>query len=1606
MPFLPLPQFCYSVSEAVAPSEQEALRATGEVQALASDPRPVRRLRDFSAADAQGDLAPLERLEFAGKGGLRISGAVYPASGKAEKELGRRVDTFGPVTGWGVEGVEGAQAHVVITTAKAKYVLEKPAGAYRKTFKTLADLAALSREVYRVLSPACGGNPEEPFESAVARITRTRALEGSFADVKQQVVLCGHVLLDQLRGLEHRLTVQAKKPVNVVDLPFCAALAGLMEERFFEALAGSGGGSSGGVSISSGAGRKAKPYDEKAARRAFMDERLALQMSAHLNKPKGQANPANASGQPGYVKVDFREIASDYPGRPDAYKLPAEEMDEVLLFGDDTVMDLDPVYLPQRVLSDFAIYDADSFFTTLELLPMWNGVDPDMPIYASGSMTEDADDWGNGIPVNGPTPGSKVDGEETEEEDEGAGGSGAGPAGGAGGAGFGRLFLSEIREWMVEFGADMIYIKARTDFGWYKLVNPLPEYRRWFDVVVKVARVAVKILGWIADAKRAASLSLGDVVKLLAALSPEDPCYIARNATQCERFLAVHAQIILNQFRHYPVRAVAQSAFAQQLKRAMEACRHSKLYHVDPKARKALGRRARASNPMKDRAYHKLKPMKATTTKIVYKVWESYFRKAYVPGGEDAETAAATEAERRENERKLAGDGALAYKVEPQEQEEEEEEEEERALAEKAELEPLIHVMDPCKVAGGQVKWGEPAPASAKGAKTAKEAGAQLFRGVNVAGRTASLGDVLAYSWDADAESPELGLVQCLWETKKGAKMARVWRMLFGSETVISDCAGPLELFLVPETREVRLDGGGIHLWAAWKVQRKHAQATFKRPAQQLQEMMAEEAEAQECLAAKRQLPYFFRKTWEPERACFADLPDLREGDFTDPGPAPQQIGVRAPSRSRLIKDGREYRVGDFICLASTAFGDLREEVPDNIPAYAVKGKGTWKGGSNAGHRAFNIVQLLRVEEPGAEEDGGRRGAKARAERDVSLLVRRFYRPEDISSERAYKCEHLWEIFSSDAEATVSALDVVRPCFVVGPGQAHLAGAGLDVPVFLCTHTVHPKAGQDSAKWKLSKAPADLVAVDEADVLGTAVAGGAKNKSSSEPAPKKRKIDKGKGQVAVVGSAPAGELAGGNRAPQSAADGEILGAPCSTVLRTMDIFAGCGGLSEGMHQAKVAETRWAVEYDECAARAFQLNNGDAAVFAENCNVVLRRAMEKAGREDDCSESISQECKDQARELREDVVEKIPLPGEVDFICGGPPCQGFSGMNRFNKRTWSKVQNEMILAYLSYADLYRPRFFLLENVRNFVSHNKSFQFKLTVRSLISMGYQVRFGVLNAGNYGVAQSRKRAFVYGAAPGEVLPEWPMAQNVFRSAQLSIGLPGGHKFLAADTKQGALLRAVTVRDTIGDLPTIANGDGADVGAEDVPLMPYARDPESCFQRDIRGGCTEVSDHICKLMNELNFARCQVIPKLTPGADWHELEELVARDPSKAKFRDSSGAEYDLVPWCLANHTRKVHNEWRGLYGRLDYNGHFPTSVTEPQPMGKVGQVFHPEQDRIVSVRECARSQGFPDSFKFYGTVHHRHRQIGNAVPPPLALALGRRLKASLQQKKAAQEG
>ncbi|GAB4846819.1 DNA (cytosine-5)-methyltransferase 1A [Ancistrocladus abbreviatus] len=252
--------------------------------------------------------------------------------------------------------------------------------------------------------------------------------------------------------------------------------------------------------------------------------------------------------------------------------------------------------------------------------------------------------------------------------------------------------------------------------------------------------------------------------------------------------------------------------------------------------------------------------------------------------------------------------------------------------------------------------------------------------------------------------------------------------------------------------------------------------------------------------------------------------------------------------------------------------------------------------------------------------------------------------------------------------------------------------------------------------------------------------------------------------------------------------------------------------------------------------------------------------------------------------------------------------------------------------------------------------------------------VRFGILEAGAYGVSQNRKRAFVWAVSPEERLPEWPEPMHVFDSPELNIKLDSKRKYAAMpSTRVGAPFRSVTVRDTIGDLPPVENGAS-----------------ETTIGRMVRGDSMYLTDHVSRAMNELNLIRCQRVPK-RPGANWRDLPD--------EKVKLSTGKINDLVPQSIPS-TAKRNNQWKGMFGRLDWEGSFPTSVTDPQPMRQVGQCFHPDQDRILTVREYARSQGFRDSYKFYGSIGNKHQQIGNAVPPPLAFALGRKLKEAAERK------
>lgn len=241
-----------------------------------------------------------------------------------------------------------------------------------------------------------------------------------------------------------------------------------------------------------------------------------------------------AAAAAAYVQISEEEIADDYP-LPAQYEKTEEEADELLL-ADEDAWDLAPEDLPRRLLKDFAIYNCEGFFASLELVPLWSGVTPQVELFASGVVEEDTGDWGVGgqaaaveaAPADGAggSGSGGAGGSGSGSGSSGAGGSGSGGSGsapaaaaaGGGGRGGGgmRLYLSAIQEWCVEASADMIFLSLRTDVAWYRLVSPADKYAPWFGVVLKAARVSLAAIGMLSDQSRASKLSFADVCKKLA----------------------------------------------------------------------------------------------------------------------------------------------------------------------------------------------------------------------------------------------------------------------------------------------------------------------------------------------------------------------------------------------------------------------------------------------------------------------------------------------------------------------------------------------------------------------------------------------------------------------------------------------------------------------------------------------------------------------------------------------------------------------------------------------------------------------------------------------------------------------------------------------------------------------------------------------------------------------------------------------------------------------------------------------------------------------------------------------------------------------------------
>ncbi|KAK9274227.1 hypothetical protein L1049_019041 [Liquidambar formosana] len=368
---------------------------------------------------------------------------------------------------------------------------------------------------------------------------------------------------------------------------------------------------------------------------------------------------------------------------------------------------------------------------------------------------------------------------------------------------------------------------------------------------------------------------------------------------------------------------------------------------------------------------------------------------------------------------------------------------------------------------------------------------------------------------------------------------------------------------------------------------------------------------------------------------------------------------------------------------------------------------------------------------------------------------------------------------------------------------------------------------------------------------------------------------------------------------------------------------------------------------------------------------------------------------------------LPLPGDVDVICGGPPCQGISGFNRFRntKSPLDDPKNEQLLVFMNVVDYLKPKFVLMENVVDLVKFSGGFLGRYALGRLIQMNYQTRMGLLAAGAYGLPQFRMRVFLWGARPTEKLPQCPLpTHDVVVRGVIPIEFEN-HAVAYDEGYNVELERKLLLKDAISDLPPVTNSEQQDE-------MPYGRAPESEFQRFIRLRKDElldssashsnsskelVYDHRPLELNTDDYERVCQIPK-RKGANFRDLPGVRVRPDNKVEFdpaveRVLLQSGKPLVPDYAMSFVKGTSSK---PFCRLWWDETVPTVVTRAEPHNQA--ILHPEQDRVLSIRENARLQGFPDYYKLCGPVKERYIQVGNAVAVPVARALGYALGLACQ--------
>ncbi|KHN40382.1 DNA (cytosine-5)-methyltransferase 1 [Glycine soja] len=449
-------------------------------------------------------------------------------------------------------------------------------------------------------------------------------------------------------------------------------------------------------------------------------------------------------------------------------------------------------------------------------------------------------------------------------------------------------------------------------------------------------------------------------------------------------------------------------------------------------------------------------------------------------------------------------------------------------------------------------------------------------------------------------------------------------------------------------------------------------------------------------------------------------------------------------------------------------------------------------------------------------------------------------------------------------------------------------------------------------------------------------------------------------------------------------------------MKLLDLYCGCGAMSTGLCLGGNLSgvnlvTRWAVDLNQHACECLKLNHPETEVHWKGYESALD-SWEPIEGLSNCKEKIKEFV---SRGFKSQI---LPLPGDVDVICGGPPCQGISGFNRFrNKESpLDDEKNKQLVVFMDIVQYLKPKFTLMENVVDLVKFAEGFLGRYALGRLLQMNYQARLGIMAAGAYGLPQFRLRVFLWGAAPSQKLPQFPLPTHdvIVRGV---IPLEFEINTVAYNEGQKVQLqKKLLLEDAISDLPRVQNNERRDE-------IKYDKAAQTEFQRFIRLSKHEMLelqsrtkssksllyDHRPLELNADDYQRVCRIPKKKGGC-FRDLpgvrvgaDNKVEWDPDVERVYLDSGKP--LVPDYAMTFVNGTSSK---PFARLWWDETVPTVVTRAEPHNQA--ILHPEQDRVLTIRENARLQGFPDFYKLCGPVKERYIQVGNAVAVPVARALG----------------